>query len=100
MMMQPYIDGARRLSRRDINPDEVTRILCKTAEGIVARLWDPLAVKRSPPNAYAAKFSMPFCIAYALRKGAVGLEAFTEENARDPATRALAGKVSYEIDPD
>jgi 2-methylcitrate dehydratase PrpD len=99
-MIHPYIDCARRLSQQRLNPDEVTRILCKTAEGTVQRLWEPLAVKRSPPNAYAAKFSVPFCIAYALRHGTVGLEAFTEENAHDPRTTALAGKVSYEIDPD
>ncbi|HEY4999758.1 MAG TPA: MmgE/PrpD family protein [Usitatibacter sp.] len=99
-MIHPYIDCARRLSGQGMNPDEVTRIVCKTAEGIVHRLWEPLATKRSPPNAYAAKFSVPFCISYALLHGAVGLEAFTEENARDSRTVALAGKVSYEVDPD
>src|SRR5471030_2872724 len=56
-MIHPYIDCARRLSRQEVNPEDVTRILCKTAEGTVQRLWEPLAVKRSPPNAYAAKFS-------------------------------------------
>jgi 2-methylcitrate dehydratase PrpD len=99
-MIHPYIDCARRLSKQNVNPDDITRIVCKTAEGIVHRLWDPLAVKRAPPNAYAAKFSIPFCISYALLHGAVGLEAFTEENAHDARTVALAGKVSYEIDPD
>ena len=46
----------------------------------------------------AAKFSMPFSptrFQWGRR-----LEAFTEENARDPRTVALAGKVSYEVDPD
>jgi 2-methylcitrate dehydratase PrpD len=99
-MIHPYIDCARRLSRQGVNGDEVTRIVCKTADGIVHRLWEPLAAKRAPPNAYAAKFSVPFCVAYGLLHGAVGLEAFTEENARDPRTVALAGKVSYEVDPD
>ena len=99
-MIHPYIDCARRLSRQGVEADEVTRIVCKTAEGIVHRLWEPLAAKRSPPNAYAAKFSMPFCIAYGLLHGTVGLEAFTEENAHDPRTVALAKKVSYEVDPD
>ncbi len=99
-MIHPYIDCARRLSRQGVDADEVTRIVCKTAEGIVHRLWEPLAAKRSPPNAYAAKFSMPFCIAYGILHGTVGLEAFTEERAHDPRTVALAKKVSYEVDPD
>ncbi|MGZ5071498.1 MAG: MmgE/PrpD family protein [Usitatibacter sp.] len=99
-MIHPYIDCARRLSKQKIDPDDITRIVCKTAEGIVHRLWEPLATKRNPANAYAAKFSIPFCISYALLHGAVGLEAFTEDNARDARTVSLAGKVSYEVDPD
>ena len=31
------------------------------------RLWEPLAAKRRPANAYAAKFSQPYCIAAGLR---------------------------------
>jgi 2-methylcitrate dehydratase PrpD len=65
----------------------------------VHRLWEPLEVKRRPPNAYAAKFSVPFCVAYAALHGAVGLEAFTEENARDARIVELAAKVGYRIDP-
>src|SRR5207253_1073197 len=49
--------------------------------------------------AYAAKFSQPWCIAYAMLHGAVGLEAFSDERARDPRIVALAGKVGYRIDP-
>jgi 2-methylcitrate dehydratase PrpD len=98
-MIHPYIDCARRLSR-SLQGKAVTSIECETAEGIVHRLWEPLASKQRPPNAYAAKFSVPFCVAYALLHGAVGLEAFTDENARDPAIAALASRVTYRIDPD
>ena len=38
-------------------------IECETAEGIVHRLWEPLAAKQNPPNGYAAKFSIPYAIA-------------------------------------
>ena len=99
-MIHPYIDCARRLAAHGVKPDEVVQILCETAEGIVHRLWEPLAAKRRPPNAYAAKFSVPFCVAYALLHGHLGLEAFTEENARDAKVTALAAKVSYQVDPD
>jgi 2-methylcitrate dehydratase PrpD len=109
-MIHPYIDCARRLAARfslrpgggpgrGFHPDDIVSIECETAEGIVHRLWEPLAVKRRAPNAYAAKFSVPFCVAYALLHGAVGLEAFTEDHARDPALVALASKVGYRIDP-
>ena len=107
-MIHPYIDCARRIAKRISLPlgggpgrglDDIASITCDTAEGYVHRLWEPLAAKQRPPNAYAAKFSVPFCVAYGLLHGAVGLEAFTEENARDPALTALAGKVGYVIDP-
>jgi 2-methylcitrate dehydratase PrpD len=65
----------------------------------VHRLWEPIDMKRKPPNAYAAKFSIPFCVGYALNYGHVGLEAFTEATVRDPKVSALAAKVGYEIDP-
>jgi 2-methylcitrate dehydratase PrpD len=99
-MIHPYIDCARRLAAHGVKAEDVLQIQCETAEGYVARLWEPLAQKRRPPNAYAAKFSVPFCVAYALLHGHLGLEAFTEETAHDPKVAALAGKVSYEVDPD
>ena len=98
-MIHPYIDCARRLAGKVGDPGAIAAIECDTAEGIVHRLWEPLAVKRAPANAYAAKFSIPYCVAYALRHGPPGLEAFTDEKARDPALRALAAKVGYRIDP-
>jgi len=98
-MIHPYIDCARRLAAHVPDASQVREIVCETAEGIVHRLWEPLAMKQRPPTAYAAKFSVPFCVAYGLTRGAVGLEAFTEENARDAGLLALASKVRYEIDP-
>ena len=98
-MIHPYIDCARRLAKQGIEPGEVSDIVCETAEGIVHRLWEPLDVKRKPPNAYAAKFSIPFCVAYGMLYGHVGLDAFTEATARDPKVTWLASKVRYEIDP-
>src|SRR5258705_8395012 len=98
-MIHPYIACARRLAQRGIDVARIRSIDCETAEGIVHRLWEPLAVKRAPPSAYGAKFSIPFCVAYALVHGAVGLEAFTEESARDPTLLAIAEKVDYTIYP-
>ena len=99
-MIHPYIDCARRLAARGVRAEDVQAIECEVAEGTVHRLWEPLAAKQAPPNAYAAKFSQPWCIAFALQRGAVGLDAFTDELARDERLVALARKVTYRIDPD
>ena len=63
------------------------------------RLWEPLAAKRAPPNGYAAKFSIPYCVAYGMLHGDAGLEAFGDRNAADARIRALAAKVRYAVDP-
>jgi 2-methylcitrate dehydratase PrpD len=99
-MIHPYIDCAIRLAARGVSADAIAAIACDTAEGIVHRLWEPLAVKQTPPNAYAAKFSTPFCMALGFIRGDVGLGAFTEETAHDPQVRALAAKIGYRIDPE
>jgi 2-methylcitrate dehydratase PrpD len=98
-MAHPYVDCAKRLAARGIAAADIVEITCEVAEGTVHRLWEPLAVKRRPPNAYGAKFSTPFCIAAGFVLGHAGLEAFTEETARDARLLALAGRVGYVIDP-
>jgi 2-methylcitrate dehydratase PrpD len=97
-MTHPYIDCAVRLSKK-ISPEDIGEIVCEAAEGTVHRLWEPLADKQRPPNAYAAKFSQPYCIAAGFVLGHAGLDAFTEERVRDPRLLALAAKVRYEVDP-
>ena len=97
-MTQPYVDCAARMAKK-VDVDSLAEVVCEVGEGTVHRLWEPLASKQSPPNAYAGKFSTPYCIAAGFILGHAGLDAFTEERVRDPRLRALAGKVRYEIDP-
>ena len=99
-MAHPYIDCARKLVSEGVSPRDVFSIECKTAEGIVHRLWEPLAAKQNPPNGYAAKFSIPYAIAVAMVRGNAGLNDYEEPVVHDPAIRALAAKVRYVVDPD
>ncbi len=98
-MNQPYIDCALRLAKKGFAAEDVAEVFCETAEGYVHRLWEPLASKHRPPNAYAAKFSTPFNIAVAFVTGSAGFAAFTEATVRDPRILALAAKVRYGVDP-
>jgi 2-methylcitrate dehydratase PrpD len=82
-----------------IAPERVAEIICRTAEGPVHRLWEPLEQKRRPPTSYAAKFSLPFSIAVMLIRGKAGLEEFSDEAIRDSEILSLASKVRYELDP-
>jgi 2-methylcitrate dehydratase PrpD len=95
----PYMDCAARLRERHrIAPDQVIRVVCRTAEGPLPRLWEPLDAKQRPQNGYAAKFSLPYLIAVILAKGRAGLAEFTDEAVGDRAVLGLAAKVEYEID--
>ena len=96
---QPYMDCALRLRQRhQIKPEQIAEIRCRTAEGPIPRLWEPLASKHSPQNGYAAKFSLPYLLALMLVKGRATLAEFTDEAARDGAVLDVAGKVGYEVD--
>ena len=99
-MAHPYIDCARKLVADGVRPADVASIECKTAEGIVHRLWEPLAAKQNPVNGYAAKFSIPYAIAVGMLRGDAGLVEYEEAVVRDPTVRALAAKVRYVVDPD
>jgi 2-methylcitrate dehydratase PrpD len=99
-MAHPYIDCVRKLVAEGVSPRDVVSIECKTAEGIVHRLWEPLAAKQNPPNGYAAKFSIPYAIAVGMLRGDAGLGDYEELVVHDPDVRALAGKVRYIVDPD
>ena len=99
-MIHPYIDCMIELRRRGIKADQIIRISCKTGEGLVHRLWEPLAAKHSPPSGYAAKFSMPFCMAVSFFDGDAGLNQFSDQRVNDPKVLRLAELISYKIDPE
>lgn len=97
---QPYMDCAARIrAKHRPDPAAVREVLCRTPEGAVHRLWEPLAEKRRPAAPYGAKFSLPYCIALVLVEGEAGVEGFTEAKIRDPRILALAEKVRYVVDP-
>jgi 2-methylcitrate dehydratase PrpD len=98
-MNQPYIDCALRLASKGFKAEEVTEVVCETAEGYVKRLWEPLASKHRPANDYAAKFSAPFNIAVAFVTGGAGFDAFSENTVRDERILGLTSKVRYIVDP-
>ncbi|MDG2088351.1 MAG: MmgE/PrpD family protein [Arenicellaceae bacterium] len=97
-MIQPYIDCAKQLRSQQIKLGDIKTIVCETAEGYVHRLWEPLDIKRAPPTAYAAKFSVPFGVALGLARGRADLEDYSDRSILDPELLNLAAMVNYGID--
>ncbi|HSE06390.1 MAG TPA: MmgE/PrpD family protein [Methylomirabilota bacterium] len=96
----PYMDCALRLRERHrIRPEQIAEVRCRTAEGPVPRLWEPLAAKHRPQNGYAAKFSLPYLLASILVNGRATLGDFTDEAVRDETLRRVASAVHYDVDP-
>jgi 2-methylcitrate dehydratase PrpD len=97
---QPYRDCAAQIrARPGFDAAAIRAIVCRTAEGPVHRLWEPLAEKRRPTTPYGAKFSLPYCIALVLVEGQAGVDGFSEARTQDPRILAVAGKVRYVVDP-
>jgi len=96
----PYMDCALKLKLKYAPaPERIAEVICRTAEGPVPRLWEPLADKQRPASSYGAKFSLPYSIAVMLVRGRAGLEEFSDEAIQEQQVLDLAKKVRYELDP-
>lgn len=96
----PYMDCALKLRQKySIRPEDIAAVTCRTAEGPVDRLWEPLKEKQKPSSSYGAKFSLPYSIAVMLVAGRAGLEEFSDQAIYNSEVLSLAAKVSYELDP-
>lgn len=93
-----YIDTAMRLLAEAGDLAAVERIEVFGGD-FAQRLCEPPELRRQPPTAVDAKFSIPFTVALGLLHGTVGLGDFTEERRSDPAIVALATKVRFIDDP-
>lgn len=98
---QAYIIAAQSLARNHgiLGPD-IADIEVVVGTGVGFSLSEPHDIKRAPPTSYAAKFSIPFCVALAFSEGEVRLSHFEEEwdRVRGGAT-LLASKVRHYFDP-
>jgi len=59
-----------------------------------------VAGEKNPTTSYKAKFSLPYCIAIALKEGAVGPEQFASEKICNKDTKRLLGKIEVVVDPE
>jgi len=95
----PYMDCALKIRQKHAPaPARIKEVVCRTAEGPVHRLWEPLADKQKPISSYGAKFSLPYSIAVMLVHGRACLEGFTDAAIHDGEVLRLAAKVRYELD--
>jgi 2-methylcitrate dehydratase PrpD len=89
------IDAVLTLRRQHhLKPNEIKKIHVRLYSAAV-----DLLEKVEPVNPYAAKFSIPYCVAAAFRHGRMDLEDFNEEALRDSTMRRLMSTVELQRDP-
>ncbi|MDA8228248.1 MAG: MmgE/PrpD family protein [Desulfitobacterium hafniense] len=84
------IDIALQLRKEySLIPEQIKKIVVRTY---------PIAIditgNFNPDSVYAAKFSLPYCVALALKEGKAGLREFNDLNLNDQAIRELISKVT------
>ncbi len=96
---QSYIDAALALKRdHQIQADDIADIEITIGAGVGMTLSEPHDMKRAPPTPYAAKFSIPFCVALALTEGDIRLAHFEADWPQARRAGALAAKVRHSVD--
>ncbi|MDR3135595.1 MAG: hypothetical protein LBU69_05825 [Deltaproteobacteria bacterium] len=98
-MIHPYIDCMKALAKTDLKAEDIVSVVSVTGAGFVPRLWEPLHDKQAPQSPYAAKFSVPWCLAMSFFTGSASMGDFSEANLADPSISALSRKITYQNDP-
>jgi 2-methylcitrate dehydratase PrpD len=50
-------------------------------------------------DSFTAKFSLPFCIAIAIKQSGIGLDSFSAPSVSDPEVRSLMERINVIVDP-
>lgn len=92
----PAVDATLELVRRhSIDPNDVQTVRVRTYKTAL-----DITNNFIPESPYAAKFSLPFCVALAIKEGRCGQGEFTASNLTDPVIRSLMEKTELEVDPE
>jgi 2-methylcitrate dehydratase PrpD len=93
--IHPAADAVLALRADGLRPEEIESIHVQ-----IYRQGLGLLEGVEPVTPYAAKFSLPFAVAAALRFGDLGLDRFTDESIQDAETLALADRITFAPDPE
>jgi 2-methylcitrate dehydratase PrpD len=82
-----------------LRADNVASITCPVAPWVMPMICEPRAEKAAPATEAQAKISLPYCVAAALVRDRIDLQAFTPEAIADLRIRAVAQKITCVADP-
>ena len=95
-VIHAFLDAGLRLrNQKRIDHTKIKSLICHAAKGAIDLVLDPVEMKRKPRGEYAAKFSLPYCLASIFVRGRCGVDDFEKSAINNPDVLFLAGKVSY-----
>lgn len=86
------------VTTHDLGPDDIREIRLHIGD-FHGLMCDPLAERRAPATLADAKFSLPFLVAVAAVRRALGVKDFSAAGLRDAKVLAMAQKVTLVPDP-
>ncbi|MBC7320183.1 MmgE/PrpD family protein, partial [bacterium] len=88
------VDGTLALVQQyDLNPDKIAQVTVR-----VYQLAQELTGNANPKNPTDGKFSIPYCVASAIRFRDCNINVFTQELVDDAQTKSLLQKIRLVID--
>lgn len=92
------VQAALEMRAEGLEPEAVKKIEARVPALFFDSLCQPIDQKRRPPAPLAAKFSIPYCVAAALRDGNLRLGRFDSGSFNDPRILQLAEKLACTLD--
>ncbi|MCC7426277.1 MAG: MmgE/PrpD family protein [Alphaproteobacteria bacterium] len=86
------------LAKHPLRPEEIARIHCPIADFMVPLVAEPVEKKLAPATSWHCRVSLHWSLAEAMVLGKLDRHAYDLEHPRVAEIRALARKVSHEID--
>lgn len=84
------------MTEHDLSPKDIAGVEVGVSP-FFETLCEPEELRKRPPNAASAKFSIPFSVASAVVRGGVDLDSFSDAARGDPAILFLAGRVAHRV---
>ncbi|SFG14745.1 2-methylcitrate dehydratase PrpD [Desulfotomaculum arcticum] len=94
-VLHSAVTAAQKAGRlHHLHPDEIQRVLVRTASKVVEEYAQPHERKAAPENPVGAQFSLQYSVAVMLVRGKALLEEFSPEAIRDPDILRVAALVT------
>ena len=88
------------MKENDLKFEDILSVDMKGSEFIRSIVVDPREVKNRPVTAISAKFSIPYCMGLAAKKGRVVLSDFMPENLPNEDIYNFAERVNFSVEPE